>query len=218
MKAVKLTERQGRALDLIRRHLKMRGIPPSRSELAHGLGVRHQASVDQVLSALARKGWLKLLPGVDRGMRLLREGAPVLDPDQLPEVAAGPPIVAEEQAPPRLHDYDSVVEQFESRPDYYLRVTGDSLDKVGFHTGDVVAVKRTPEANDGDVVVARIGPEIVLKRYCRKSQTRIELQPESTNPEHEPIVIEPQTEDFEIIGVVVGAIVGARRRDDCSTP
>ena len=79
-------------------------------------------------------------------------------------------------------------------------------------------MKRTPEACEGDLVVARIGQEVALKRYCRKSDEVIELQPESTNPEHKPIQIDRETTDFEIVGVVVGAIVGARRRDDCAAP
>ena len=211
MKGEELTERQQRTLDVIRRHIRIRGIPPSRSELARELGMRHQASVDLQLSALARKNWVKILPNVDRGIQLLREGAPLLDPDQLPEVAAGAPIVAEERPLPRLNDFDSFAGQFESRPDLFLRVQGDSLDRVGFSTGDVVGVRRAPEANDGDLVVARIGQEIVLKRFHRRSSDVIELQPESTNPEHKPIRIDRQTEDFEIVGVVVGAIIGTRR-------
>ena len=214
VKGKQLTDKQRRTLEIIRRHLKVRKIPPSRAEIQQELGVRHQASVDHLLAALARKQWVRLHAGVDRGIELLREGAPILDADQLPEVPAGNPIVGEERRPPRLHDFDSFAGQFEATPDYFLRVTGDSLDRVGFITGDVVAVKRTPEASNGDLVVARIGQEITLKRYARKSASVIELQPESTNPEHEPIRIEPHTEDFEIVGIVVGAIVGARRREE----
>ena len=132
------------------------------------------------------------------GIQLLREGAPLLDPDQLPEVRAGTPIVAEDQpAPPRLNDFESFSGQFEGRPDYFLRVQGDSLDKVGFRTGDLV--------------VARIGQEIVLKRYRCVSKSVVELQPESTNPEHQPIRIDAQSDDVEIVGVVLGAVVGGRR-------
>ena len=214
MKAEELTERQQRTLDIIRRHIRVRGVPPSRSELARELNMRHQASVDLQLAALARKNWIRILPNVERGLQLLREGAPLLDPDQLPEVAAGEPIVAEEQPRPRLNDFDSFAKQFESRPDVFLRVHGDSLDKVGFSTGDVVGVRRTPEASDGDLVVARIGQEITVKRFRRRNSAVIELQPESTNPEHKPIRIDRQTEDFEIVGVVVGAIIGTRRASD----
>ena len=213
-----LTKRQRDVLDIIRRHVRVRGVPPSRSELARELGLRRQSSVDQQLNALAKKGWVKLLAGVERGIQLLREGAPLLDPDQLPEVRAGTPVLAEETPTPRVHDYESVTAQFEGPPDYYLRVTGDSLDRVGFQTGDVVAVQRTPDVRNGDLVVARIGQEVTLKRYCRKGSELIELQPESTNPEHQAIRIDPQTEDFEIVGVVVGAIVGARRLDHSGMP
>ena len=212
MRGTALTERQGQVLEIVRRHLRVRGVPPSRSELARELGVKRQSTVDQQLNALAKKGWVRLLPGIERGIQLLREGAPLLDPDQLPEVRAGTPIVAEDQpAPPRLNDFESFSGQFEGRPDYFLRVQGDSLDRVGFRTGDVVAVQRNPDVRDGDLVVARIGQEIVLKRFRRLNAHVVELQPESTNPEHQPIWIDAQTEDVEIVGVVVGAVVGARR-------
>ena len=211
MRGDTLTERQGQVLEIVRRHLRVRGVPPSRSELARELNVKRQSTVDQQLNALAKKGWVRLLPGIERGIQLLREGAPLLDPDQLPEVRAGTPVLAEEKPIPRLHDYASVTAQFEAPPDYFLRVQGDSLDKVGFRTGDVVAVQRNPDVRNGDLVVARIGQEIVLKRYRRVSKSVVELQPESTNPEHQPIRIDAQTDDVEIVGIVVGAVVGGRR-------
>ena len=173
MKGEELTERQQRTLDVIRRHIRIRGIPPSRSELARELGMRHQASVDLQLSALARKNWVKILPNVDRGIQLLREGAPLLDPDQLPEVAAGAPIVAEERPLPRLNDFDSFAGQFESRPDLFLRVQGDSLDRVGIqHRRRRRREANAPEANDGDLVVARIGQEIVREAVPATKQRR----------------------------------------------
>ena len=107
----------------------------------------------------------------------------MFDPHELPEVSAGTPIVAEEKPAPRLHDYESIVSEFEAHPDYFLRVQGDSLDRAGFRTGDVVAVKRNPDVRDGDLVVARIGQEITLKRFRRINSGCVELQPESTNAE-----------------------------------
>ena len=143
---------------------------------------------------------------------MLREGAPLVNEDDLPAVAAGTPIVAEDRAEPaRLNDFDSFAGQFEARPDWFVRLVGNSLDKVGFRTGDIVAVRKQPEANDGDIVLARIGDEVTLKRYKRIETDLVELQPVSTNPEHEPIRIGPTTEDAEIVGIVVGAIVGTRR-------
>ena len=212
MKAVALSRRQSDALDAIRAHTKRFGMPPTRLELRTALGIGNQAGVDRLLDALQRKGWIRLLPSVDRGIRLLREGAPILDADELPAVAAGNPILACDQPEPtRLHDFDSLTERFEARPDWFVRVEGDSLDKVGFRSGDILAVQRNPDPRDGDIVVARIGEEVVVKRFSRPDERTIELQPESHNPEHKPIRITPHTVGFEVVGTVVGAIVGTRR-------
>ena len=120
-------------------------------------------------------------------------------------------MLAEDRAEPtRLNDFDSFAGQFEARPDWFVRVTSDSMDKVGFRTGDILAVRRQPEARNGDVVIARIGADITLKRYERTGKTTVELRPVSTNAGHDPIEIGPTTTDVEIIGVVVGAIVGPR--------
>ena len=95
-----------------------------------------------------------------------------------------------------------------------MRLTGDSMDKVGFRTGDILAVRRQAEARNGDVVVARIEADITLKRFERTGKSTVELQPVSTNADHKPIKIRPTTTDVEIVGVVVGAIVGTRGRAD----
>ena len=212
MKAVALSPRQQDALDAIRAHLKRFGVPPTRLELRRALGIGNQAGVDRLLDALQRKGWLRLLPSVDRGIQLLREGAPILDADELPAVAAGNPIVAcDAPEPARLHDFDSFAAHFEAPPDWFVRVEGDSLDKVGFRSGDILAVKANPDPRDGDIVVARIGEEVVVKRFCRTGPNTVELQPASNNPEHTPIRITPSTVGFEVVGTVVGAIVGTRR-------
>ena len=211
MRGTALTARQREALELIRAHLREHGVPPSRLELATGMKLSNASAVDGHLNALVRKGWAHVMPGVDRGIRLLREGTPILDPDDLPAITAGSPAVIEERTDlARLHDLDSVTRQFEATPDYFLRVTGDSLDKVGFHSGDIVAVRRQPEARNGDIVIARIGQEVTLKRYERVDAHRVELQPVSTNPEHRTLVVGPTDEDTEIVGIVVGAIVGGR--------
>ena len=87
----------------------------------------------------------------------------------------------------------------------------DSLDRAGFASDDIVAVRSQPEAKDGDVVFARIGQDVTLKRCQRISADTVELQPVSTNPEYKPIEIGPTTEGAEIIGIVVGTIFGTRR-------
>ena len=211
VKGVELTDRQALALSIIRRSLKERGRPPTKAEIAAGMEIKN-GSVDKHLIALERKGWVDVSRSTSRGIRLLREGAPLVDQDELPTVAAGAPMLAEDRAEPtRLHDFDSFAGQFEARPDWFVRVTGDSMDKVGFRTGDILAVRRQPEARNGDVVIARIGADITLKRYERTGKTTVELQPVSTNDGHDAIEIGPTTTDVEIVGVVVGAIVGTRR-------
>ena len=218
MQGAALTERQADALKAIRASIRDRGIAPSHVEIAKAMGLEHSSAVEGHLKALARKGWIEICRsenrGMNRGIRLLREGMPILDAEHLPAVAAGTPRTIEEcRNLPRLHDLESVIDQFESRPDYFVRVEGDSLDKVGFASasGDIVAVRKQPEANDGDIVLARIGQEVTLKRYQRVGKNTVEFQPVSTNPEHEAITVGPTTVDAEIVGVVVGAIVGARR-------
>ena len=212
MKGTELTPRQAEALTIIRRHIKVRGVPPSRSELATEMGMTTASGVDKHLSALSKKGWACLHASVERGIQLLREGAPLLEEDDIPTIAAGTPILAEERREPkRLNDFESFSEHFDATPDYFLRVRGDSLDKVGLRGGDLVAVQRTANVHEGDLVVARIGQDVTLKRYHRKSKDAVELQPESTNPEHRSIRIDAHTEDVDIVGVVVGAIVGTRQ-------
>ena len=113
-----------------------------------------------------------------------------------------------------MHDFESLSRQFEATPDFFVRVEGDSLDKVGFTTGDIVAVRHQPEARNGDIVLARIGEEVTLKRYEQIGPHTVEFQPESTNPEHKPIRVDARTDDVAIVGVVVGAIIGTRRAAD----
>ena len=210
MRARDLTDRQQEVLDLIREHIRRWGMPPSRWELTRRLGLAFPSAVKTHLQALERKGWIQLTPGMDRGIQLLREGTPVFDPDELPEVAAGTPILADEsKAVWRVSD--DLAKRLHPQADLYVVVRGDSMSSVGYRSGDIVAVKRTPNASEGDIVVARIGTDITLKCFHRPSDDRVELRPCSKNPEHCAIVIDEQTEDWEIVGVVVGAMIGPPR-------
>ena len=214
MRAKDLTDRQREVLDHIREHIRKSGMPPSRSELARSAGLAFASGVITHLQALERKGWIQLTPGKDRGIRLLREGTPVFDPEQLPEVAAGTPILADEsKAVMRVPD--ELARRLHPQADLYLVVHGDSMDRVGYRSNDIVAVKRNPDPPDGEVVIARIGHEITLKCFHRATEDRIELQPRSTNPEHQPLVIDKTTADWEIVGVVVGAMIGPRPTTGC---
>lgn len=208
MQAKELTSVQTQTLSAIREHLQTHGRAPSRSELAETLGVRHQGAIDARLLALQRKGWIAIERGVAHGIRVLREDLAIYG--EVPVVPAGAPMLAEDGQPHvEMAKVQTLLRSFDERPDYFMIVRGDSMDRVGINDGDMVAVRRSPVARESDIVIARLGEDITMKRYHHATD-HIELQPESTNREHETITIDLDTHDFEIIGVVVGAIIGTR--------
>ena len=167
------------------------------------LELSHVSSVDARLAALMKKGYVTLVPGSPRNIRLLREDIPVAITGP---IAAGEPTLAEARVTSHLPR--SARELFRPPPDYFLEVKGDSMDKLGFRTGTVVAIKAQRIAENNDVVVARIEDEVTLERYVRISKRLVALRPESTNPEHQCIEIDLQTTELHIDGVAVGALIG----------
>ena len=208
MRGEELTDRQQEVLDRIREHIQQWGMPPSRSELAQSLGLAFASAVNYHLKALERKGWIQLNPGMDRGIQLLRAGAPVFDPDELPTVAVGTPVLADESIAsfqvPKV-----VAHRIHPGADFYLVVRGSSMSLVGYQSGDILAIQRNPKPHEGDLVIVRLGTEITVKCFHPLDGTTVELRPRSTNPEHRAILIDGATADFEIVGVVVGAMIGA---------
>ena len=198
-----LTERQSQILDFIRAYVRRHGVAPSRPEIGQGVGLTHKSTVDAHLSALMKKGWVELQPGSPRNIRLLREDLPVAPEGR---IAAGEPVWAESRV--TGHIPRAVAELFTPRPDYFLTVEGDSMDRLGLTTGTLVAIKGDTEATNGDVVVARIEDEVTLKRFRRKSPREVELSPESTNETHRPMTIDLETTEFHVDGVYVGALIG----------
>lgn len=198
-----LTERQMEVLDVVRRYVREHGVAPSRPEIAAALGLRNRSTVDSHLIALMRKGWIELQPGSPRNIRLLRDDLPVTIAGP---IAAGKPILADERVKARIPG--SVAEMFSRRPDFFLRVEGDSMNRLGLVTGTVVAVQAQPVAENKEVIVARLDDEVTLKRYFRRDARHVELRPESTNPAHRPLAVDLQTDPFEIAGVAVGALIG----------
>ena len=194
----KLTVRQVEVLDLIRTHISDTGYPPTRADIASELGFKSPNAAEEHLKALARKGAIEMIPGTSRGIRLPdMEGLPVVG-----RVAAGNPILAEENiedtcdVPPSL---------FRPRADFLLRVRGDSMIDAGILNGDLLAVHKTPEASDGQIVVARIDDEVTVKRLRRtKSKQNIRLMPE--NDAYEPIEIDLSVQNCMIEGISVGVI------------
>lgn len=211
-----LTERQSQVLRVIRDYVKELSVPPTRSELAQALDLKHQSAVDNHLHALAKKGWVELKHGVERGIRLLREGVPLYEPEDFQRRSAGPGKLGEKRKEPDWIDYDLLWELFGETPDVCLRIRGDAMDNAGLTEGGIVALRLARDdeneepVQEGDVVAARVRNEVVLRRYHRVQDRIVELQPESTNPDHQPIRIVTRVEDIEIIGVVIGRVVRER--------
>ena len=213
----KLTARQQQILDLIQTAIARTGAPPTRAEIAAELGFKSANAAEEHLQALARKGVIELVSGTSRGIRLRGEtvrninaarGAqfnlpiPGLSQLTLPlvgRVAAGSPILAQEHV-----DQTYTVEGslFAHKPDYLLKVRVMSMRDAGIMDGDLLAVQSTREARNGQIVVARLGDDVTVKRFHRQ-KNQIELHAE--NPDYPTIVVQPG-EPFEIEGLAVGLI------------
>ncbi len=191
-----LTPRQQEILDFIRRHLETRGAPPTRAEISEAFGFRSPNAAETHLRTLARKGYIEILPGASRGIRLTDEaGLPLVG-----RVAAGEPILAEEN----IEEYVQVDPGlFHPRADYLLRVRGDSMIGAGILDGDLLAVHRTPEARNGQIVVARLEDDVTVKRFRRRGAT---LLLEAENPDYDPIEVDLRTTPVTIEGLAVGVI------------
>ena len=198
-----LTDRQQEVLDSIKLHIRRHGVPPTRSELAHDLGLAEASSVAGHLKRLSEAGRIAILPNKNRAMRVLDEEVPLIG--ALAEVAAGTPIVCEAHTVQRVPS--AVAEHFQPRPDYLLTVRGDSMENAGIRDGDLVAVRRTPDPKSGQIVVARFGDEVAVKRLVRIDERHVELRPESQNKAHEVMKLDLAKHILQIEGVVVGALI-----------
>lgn len=198
-----LTRRQQEVLDGIKSHLRRHGVPPSRTELAHSLGLAEASSVTGHLARLADAGWIELMPNTNRGIRVLDQDVPLLG--ALAEVAAGTPIVCDAHIVERIPA--AIAEHFRPRPDFLLTVRGDSMEEAGIKAGDIIAVHRTREAKSGQIIVARFGDEVTVKRYVRIDERHVELRPESHNAAHEVMKLDLAMHILQIEGIVVGALI-----------
>ena len=216
----KLTDRQQQILDLVQSAIERTGSPPTRAEIANELGFRSANAAEEHLQALARKGVIELVSGTSRGIRLQSETLRALNESRgkqyslpLPSlaqltlplvgrVAAGSPVLAQEHI-----DRTFLMEAslFARRPDYLLKVRGMSMRDAGIIDGDLLAVQKTKEAKNGQIVVARLGDDVTVKRF-KRSRTGIELIPE--NPDFQTIHVPTGADDvgFEIEGLAVGLI------------
>ncbi|GAA5110131.1 transcriptional repressor LexA [Orbus sasakiae] len=195
-----LTERQQQIYDLIKLHIQSTGMPPTRAEIASQLGFRSANAAEEHLKALARKGAIEMIAGSSRGIRLLleeeeEEGLPLIG-----RVAAGSPILAQEHIESR-YQVDPAL--FKPNADFLLRVNGMSMKDIGILDGDLLAVHKTQDARNGQVIVARIGEEVTVKRLERKG-TKVRLLAE--NDAFSPIEVDLQKQEFSIEGLAVGVI------------
>ena len=204
---IKLTPRQEQILNLIKDAIENTGFPPTRAEIANELGFKSANAAEEHLQALARKGAIEISPGTSRGIRLI--GASV---DTIPlvpltlmmslplvgRVAAGSPILAQEHVE-ATYSVDPTM--FASKPDYLLKVRGWSMRDAGIMDGDLLAVKKVDSAKNGQIVVARIGEDVTVKRY-KKTGTIIELLPE--NPDFKVIRVDTEVDEFALEGLAVG--------------
>ncbi|MDO4794617.1 MAG: transcriptional repressor LexA [Brachymonas sp.] len=212
MSTTKLTARQQQILELIQHAIANTGAPPTRAEIAAQLGFRSANAAEEHLKALARKGVIELVSGTSRGIRLKQAAAPNSGLQQMTldafaqlalpligRVAAGSPILAQEHVDTTYHVAPTL---FARKPDYLLKVRGMSMRDVGILDGDLLAVQATQDVRNGQIVVARLGEEVTVKRYQRLP-SHIELHAE--NPDYPTIVVQPG-DPFAIEGLAVGLI------------
>ena len=191
-----LTARQAEILETIRGYVAETGRPPSRPELARLLGIASTNAVFKHLEALARKGAIELTPNAARGIRVREEtGLPLVG-----RVAAGSPILAIENM---LGRYPVDPNMFNPRADYLLQVSGLSMRDEGILDGDWIVVHRTAEAKNGEIVVARVGEEVTVKRLKVRGQ-KAELIP--ANPDYKTLHLDLTRDRLAIEGVAVGVI------------
>ncbi len=198
-----LTPRQQQVFDLIKSKIDETGMPPTRAEIAKELGFRSANAAEEHLKALARKQAIEIIPGASRGIRILLTDDAANDDQGLPligQVAAGEPILAQEHV--EAH-YQVDPSMFKPQADFLLRVNGESMKDIGIMDGDLLAVHKTQDVRDGQVVVARVDDDVTVKRLERKGSTVL-LHAE--NQEFEPIKVDLTSQHLAIEGIAVGII------------
>jgi repressor LexA len=216
---LELSPKQLDVLAFIQRFAQEHAFPPTRGEIAAGLGLKNRQGVDQHLRALAAKGAIELIPGISRGIRLPKAPAAASPRREesrsaaalplLGRIAAGAPILAAEN----IED-EVVVDPalFRPRADFLLRVRGDSMKDADILDRDLLAVHRTSQARNGQIIVARIDDEATVK-YYRRQGSQVRLEP--ANADYQPIDVDPSAQTFTIEGLAVGVIrtgLGGRSR------
>ncbi len=195
----KLTKRQGEILQYIIDYLDDNGMPPTRMDIAGTFGFKSPNAAEEHLRTLARKGHIEMIPGASRGIRVVgleeESGIPVIG-----RVAAGYPVLAQENI---LSHCQVSPDFFTPKADYFLQVQGLSMKNAGILEGDLLAVHKTHEARKGQIVVARIGDEVTVKRFEMKRNKIILL---AENEDFDPIEVTANEPTFAIEGLAVGVL------------
>ncbi|MEE9299206.1 MAG: transcriptional repressor LexA [Acidimicrobiia bacterium] len=204
-----ISDRQRQILDLILETVQRRGYPPSVREIGDAVGLSSPSTVHSHLSTLVEHGYLRRDPSKPRAIEVVDHGrdgdlrrAPVRDVPLVGRIAAGSPILAEEDIE---EIFPLPTEIVGNDPVFMLRVRGDSMIDAGIFDGDLVVIRRQPDANDGDLVAALIDGEEATVKRLRRDSGRIVLVPE--NRSYEPMVFE---EGVEILGRVVAVLRSVR--------
>ena len=198
-----LTARQQQIFDLIKEKIAETGMPPTRAEIAEFFGFKSANAAEEHLKALAKKGFIEMLPGTSRGIRLAEEHVEEEGLPLIGRVAAGEPILAQEHVEEH-YKVDGTL--FHPNADYLLRVNGESMKDIGILDGDLLAVHQTTDIHNGQVVVARVDEDVTVKRYKREGNV-VYLHAE--NEDFSPIVVDLTTQHFNIEGLAVGVIRNA---------
>lgn len=197
-----LTSRQQQVLDLVKNTMLDTGMPPTRAEIAKQLGFKSANAAEEHLKALQKKGVIEILPGTSRGIKLnidledqIETGLPLIG-----QVAAGEPILAQEHIEDRFKCDPSM---FYPNADFLLRVKGMSMKDIGIIDGDLLAVHKTDQARNGQIVVARVDEDVTVKRFERKGS---EILLHAENEEFSTIKVDLASQFFTIEGLAVGVI------------
>ena len=199
-----ITSQQQRVLDCIQNHLKKTGFPPTRADICRELGFKSPNSAETHLRALEKKGFISIESGTSRGISIINSQQIIDHAQEYPViglVAAGSPTLAQENVEKTINCPDSF---FDTSFDYFLKVRGLSMKDAGIMEDDLIAVKKTSDVKNGDIVIARLDDEVTVKFFNRKSPRLIELEP--ANEDFENIVINLEQDELHIEGKSVGLL------------
>jgi len=194
-----LSKNQQLILDFLKDEIRTKGYPPSIREICEYANLRSTSTVHAHLQTLEDRGHIRRSPSKNRSIEIMDDSfySGLRSAVNIPivgKVTAGIPITAIENVEDYFPMPTNIVNNYDC---FMLRVVGDSMIEAGILHNDLVLVKRQPDANNGDIVVALIDDSATVKTFYRES-TYIRLQPES--PLFDPII----SDEVVVLGKVIG--------------